>query len=194
MQQMFPEMLAQFIDKPRSISASPPPSDSNSTTNPNMPPLHSIRSLRGLLSARATAYAEQKLTTVCENTAYDAHCLRSAADDEFLSAVEEQKLDIQCRKDDMLKEFQEDIERIVDENLRELDATVAQYMEAVEEQVETAINKKLDRVSNKKWMTTVARCAAEARGGKTTRRAGHTAGHRKRCRFRWTSGRGRRAG
>ncbi|KAH8710015.1 hypothetical protein GQ44DRAFT_627274 [Phaeosphaeriaceae sp. PMI808] len=121
------------------------------------------------------------------NTAYDAQCLRSTADEDFLSAVEEQKLDMQSRKDDALEELQDDIEKMVDEKLRELDVTVAEYMEEAGEQVESAINQKLDRFLNRKWVAGVARCAAEASGGKMgggeTRRAGHAAGDRKRYRF-----------
>ncbi|KAF2463841.1 uncharacterized protein BDR25DRAFT_362399 [Lindgomyces ingoldianus] len=108
MQQMFPEMLAQFIDKPRSISTSPPPSDSNPTTNPIPPPTQSKSLLQSLLQSMRTLHTT---LNIC-----------GALPTRNFSVVEDEKLDMQCRKDDMLKEFQEDIERIVHEKIWELDA------------------------------------------------------------------------
>ncbi|KAI0572697.1 hypothetical protein Alg130_10396 [Pyrenophora tritici-repentis] len=190
MQQMFPEMLAQFIDTSKSITASsPPPPDSNPTsppkTNPAIDPsLHLLRSsLRAFLSARASAYCEKKLTTICEDTLYDAQYLRNAADDEFIATIEDQKLDIQSRKVDALEDLQADIDQMVDAKFQELDATVADYVEEAGEQVELAINDKLDRFLNRRWVPDVASCVVKPSLGKV-RREGHAAGYWKRNRFR----------
>lgn len=185
---MFPDMLAQFIDKPRSISISPPRSDSHPTATTTVPPsLHSIRSLRALLSARAASYAEEQLTTIYEHTVYEAQCLRNTADEEFASAFEEQKLDLQARKEDALEELQADIEKIVDEKVQELDVLVTEYMEEVGEKLESEISGRLNKIVDEKLLKGVSRCTAKAtkwtkRCGET-RRAGHTAGDRKRYRI-----------
>lgn len=186
MQQMFPTMLAQFIDssKSRSVSPSPPPCDPIPIkTSSISQPSHLRSSLRALLSARASAYFEKKLTAICDNTVYDAHHLRVAADEEFILALEDRTLDLQTKKEDLLEDLQEDIDNMVDEKLRDLDATMAEYMEEAEGQVERAINNKLDKCLNRKWVPEVAPYAVETINGET-KRGGRAAGDRKRYRCR----------
>ncbi|KAF2011818.1 hypothetical protein BU24DRAFT_465416 [Aaosphaeria arxii CBS 175.79] len=128
---------------------------------------------------------EDDLTTIFENTAYDAQYLRSAADDEFLSAVEEQRQGFQYSTEDALREFLEEIDRIVDETFCKLEEKVVQYLESVEESVEEqfekVITEKVDRFAYAygKWMMSVARSAAGSRGGRMTRKAGQKAIHQK---------------
>ena len=72
---------------------------------------------------------------------------------------------------------------MVDEKFQELDATVADYVEEAGEQVERAINDKLDRFLNRRWVPDVASCAVEPSLGKV-KREGRAAGDWKRNRFR----------
>ncbi|CAI6334282.1 unnamed protein product [Periconia digitata] len=186
MQQMFPEMLAQFIDTSKSISSSPPPTSDRGSIRTSAPPSplrHLRSSLRAFLSSRTTALFEQKLTAICDNTVYDAQYMRVAADEDFISAIEEQKLDIQTRKRDALEDLQEDINTLVDEKLRDLDATVAEYMEEAEEQVERVVNNKVDYYLNRKYVKDFASRITDM-SGQRSKRDGRTAGDRKRRKFR----------
>ena len=189
MQQMLPEMLAQCIDAPKSTTASSCPPPDPTTTSPQKPnpttdpPPHLRSSLRAFLSARASAYCEKKLTTICEDTLYDAQYLRDAADDEFIANIEDQKLDIQTRRDDALEALQADIDRMVEEKFEELNATVEEYVEDAGEQVERAINDKLDRFLNRRWVPDGASGAVERRAGKV-KREGRTVGECRLQRFR----------
>ncbi|PVH98324.1 hypothetical protein DM02DRAFT_596174 [Periconia macrospinosa] len=164
-------------------SPSRPPSSTVDESTHTHPSRRLRSSLRAFLSARASAYCEKKITTICEDALYDAQYLRNAADDEFIETIEDQKLDIQSRKYDALEELQADIDQMVDEKFQELDATVADYMEEAGEQVERAINDKLDRYLNRSWVPDVASCAVEPSLGKV-KREGRTARDWKRNRFR----------
>jgi hypothetical protein len=106
MLELFPVMLASFIDRSPSISASLSPSSIESSTHStSATSLKSIRRLRSLLTARVAAYAERRLHAICEDIEYDANCLRQTADEEFLAIVAEEKLDIEQRQQNALEDW-----------------------------------------------------------------------------------------
>lgn len=154
MQNILPDILAQFLQNSRSISASPPPSETKSPETPvgHRPP---YPALRALLGDRVAAKIEQRVDTVCENALYEAHYLRGAADEEFIDGFEEKKLDMQLIIDDLLERVPDDMDNLAKDKLEELEVTATAYIEEALgqmdkrlEQMQSAMNKRLEQMES----------------------------------------------
>jgi hypothetical protein len=183
-------MLASFIDRSPSVSASLSPSSIEpSTHSTSATTLQSIRRLRSLLTTRVAAYVERRLHAICEDIEYDANCLRQTADEEFLAIVAEEKLDIEQRQQNALEEFDEGIQGLVNKKLDELDDEVDGLVEQAEQKVADAIDAKASKYMNRTWNKALTQEILDpnARVEYKAARRGHAGGDRKRKfhKFRW---------
>lgn len=175
MHQLFPEMLAHFLTT-KSTTTSPPPPTPPPKTSPTIPPsLHLPSPLHAFLSARTSSFCAKNLTPLIEDALYDAQYLRDAADDDFIAAIEDQKLDIQGRRHEALEELQADIERMVEEKFGKMEERVREWVEVVGEEVERGIGERVERVVGER-VRLEGRWVGGEKGEGKGRRGGRTAG------------------
>lgn len=181
MEEMLTETLSRLVEKSRSRSPSVSPSFSKPTAPTTTPALKSIHALHALLSAQAAKDLEAKLATICDDVLSEAQCLRHSADEEFLMAAEEQRIDMLDVKETTLMDLQKDIDGIVLEKLQELDPIVADLLgDAFKKWAESSSHRARKTISHDA-LTEAEHGKAEKRHSK---RRGRVAGDWKRRRWR----------
>jgi hypothetical protein len=169
-----PPMLASF-DLPHSDSSSSP-----SSTAPNTHPQST--SLRSFLTERVNKHIDKKLTTIYDDISYEANMLRQTADEEFLESVAEEKLDINMRKEDALRDFGLQTDKMLHEKLDEFSDVLDDLFE---QRVEDAYDARDSNMDASRTKTMAGRL--DTRAETTAVRDGRAAGERKRksSRYRW---------
>jgi uncharacterized protein YaaR (DUF327 family) len=160
-------MLASF-NLPDSDSASSP-----SSTAPNTHPQST--SLRSILTERVNKHIDKKLTTIYDDICHEANMLRQTVDEEFLESVAEEKLDIDMRKEDALRDFGMQTDKMLHEKLDEFNDVLDDLFEQRVEDAYDAREAEMDASRAK----TMAR-RLDTRAETTAVRDGRAAGERKR--------------
>ncbi len=107
------------------------PASSFSSSKPPRTP-KPISSLGTLITSQVAAQVQSQLQNIYTETLDHAHALRNTADDEFLDAVQDHRLDVLMTKDDSIAELHRDIDSIV----TELKQSTADIVEEAGEQAE----------------------------------------------------------